>query len=165
MSTVKDIDRGWNKIEREIRQMENAYVKVGYFAGGEKHTESVQTVAEVAVAMEYGVPESNVPARPFFSTSFDRNRNKYNSRIEKYTKAVLDGKMTTRRGMLLLGVEAGGDIKVNIKKGPWKPLKPSTVARRKKQSNVPLIDTGQMMRSVEFEVGGTNMPRDREKIG
>lgn len=46
---------------------------------------------------------------------------------------------------------------------PWAPLKPSTIARRRKRSGVPLRDTGRLMNSIGHRAGsdfveiGTNV--------
>jgi len=39
---------------------------------------------------------------------------------------------------------------------PWKPLQPSTIARRRKGSSVPLRDTGRLMNSINHALRGKN---------
>lgn len=159
MSAVKDIDKGYRRIMKEIRQMDDAYVKIGYLADSEKHKNSNATVAEVAIAMEYGVPDKNIPARPFFSTSFDKHREKYEKKIRQYVNLIYAGRMNVRRSLSLLGAEAKGDVQKNIREGRWEPLSERTIA--KKGSSQPLIDTGQMRASVQYEIGGLRLPKEK----
>lgn len=40
---------------------------------------------------------------------------------------------------------------------PWAPLKPTTIARRRKGSSVPLRDTGNLMASVQYKAGADSV--------
>ncbi|MBI4449043.1 hypothetical protein HY641_03390 [Candidatus Woesearchaeota archaeon] len=132
--------------------MADAYVKVGFPASRDKqHKDSVQTIAQVAVENEYGVPEKNIPSRPFMRQALDKNENKLHERIKQYAKDIYGGLIGTHKAMALLGSEHKGDIEKEIRTGDFKPNAPLTIAI--KGSSRPLIDTGQMVQSVQFEIG------------
>ncbi len=151
MSDMKVIDRGWNRIKHEIALMADAHVKIGFPASKDKqHKGSVQTVAQIAVENEYGVPEKNIPSRPFMRQAFDKNEYKLNERIKQYAKDIFAGIKNTRQALTLLGVEHKGNIQKEVRFGDFKPNAPLTIAI--KGSSQPLIDTDQMVQSVQFEV-------------
>ena len=53
-----------------------------------------------------------------------------------------------------LGEMTKGDVQTEIRSGDFAPLKPATIKR--KGSSRPLIDTGQMVQSIAWELGDKN---------
>ncbi len=155
-SGVKDIDRGWKRIKQEMLEMKGAYVKIGVLASAGAHKAGKITVAEVALANEYGVPEKNIPPRPFMRQAREKNEGKIRDHIKKYTNMIFGGVLRTRQALLKLGAEFEGDLKREINEGKFAPNAPSTIARKTKagrRGDTPLRDTGQMAQSIKFEVG------------
>ena len=61
--TVKDM--GMKAIEERFRALSRGSVVVGYPGDGPMHEGGEMPVAALAIVHEYGVPDRNIPARPF----------------------------------------------------------------------------------------------------
>lgn len=148
--SVKVIDKGWKKVQGAIRDMTGATVKVGYpqskaRAHGDKSPIDIATLAGIH---EYGT--ATIPARPFQAQAFDKNLSKINAMVKKEVSAVIDGDRTIRQSLQNIGVFHKGNIQAIFDGGSFAPNKPATV--KAKGSSKPLIDTGQLRQSVDFEV-------------
>lgn len=119
-------------------------------------------VAAIAALHEYGAPKANIPSRSFLRPTQENKRQDWVAIIRAGAKAILEGKMVARDVMEILGQAAVGDIQQAIKAVTSPPLKPSTVAakRRKKANgkkvgylNKPLIEEAIMINSVTYLVG------------
>ena len=129
---VKDIDRGYKAIMREIDRANNAFVDVGIFEGA-RNPETNTSVAEYATYNEFGT--ATIPARPFMAISFDENI----GQITKDARAGM-GRITRIQRTI-----KGRDI--------LPKLSESTIAA--KGSTKTLVDTGVMVNSVTFAIKGT----------
>lgn len=151
-SGVKVIDRdlGWAAIRRNLRQMDNVTTKVGLPAegavAGEGEATSMSEVATVGVVHEFGAPARNIPERSWLRSVYDENRNRLQRVKAKETGRVIDGKQDARQAIARVGGWFAAQVKAKIRKGPFAPLEPETIAR--KGSTKPLIDTGQMIQSI-----------------
>ena len=65
-------------------------------------------------------------------------------------KAVLSGEMDARKALGLIGVKVVAWIKETIRAGLTPPNAPSTIER--KGSSTPLVDDGQLINSIHFEI-------------
>ena len=106
------------------------------------------SVAQVAIANEYGVPEHNVPPRPFMWRTFDGN-------AKKWAKIVQDElpqmkKLDLKRMIKRLASIAVRDTQKTIDELQYPPNAESTI--RAKGFNNPLIDSGQMRDSVTWRL-------------
>jgi len=145
--TVKIIDKGWNNIISKMNNCDEIYSKVGYpIEKQEKHKKSGLSVLQIAAIHEFGAPNRNVPIRAHVRTAFDENLNNLQKRAGEELGAVIDGKRTPAEAIKRLGEKHTSDIKLKIKNGPFVPLSPLTIARKK--SDKPLIDSGQTIQSV-----------------
>jgi hypothetical protein len=113
-----------------------------------KPPDSDATVAEYATYNEFGT--KHTPERSFLRSWEKENRTEIVERIGKATVDVLDGKQTIFRTFGQLGVWAVRGVQRNIRDIDTPPNAPSTI-KRKKSSN-PLIDSGRMRQSIEYEV-------------
>lgn len=105
-----------------------------------------EPVATIAAANEFGRPENNQPPRPFFRNAIAGNR-------ERWTKGfgvLLQQGRTVEQALALTGEVIRGDIQSSIRKLTDPPLAAYTVA--KKGFDKPLIFTGHMLRSVDYEI-------------
>ena len=112
-------------------------------------TKKGPTVAEVAVRNEFGFPKGRIPERPYFR--------KANKKVEKPLIRFIDRNLTEKDAYVLsetdvklMGQLHEGAVKESITALKAPPNKPSTI--RQKGSSNPLIDTGQMRRSVISKV-------------
>ena len=137
--------------------------KLGEIAGGVKAgilngatTTDGKSIAEYAAYNEFGGANNHPPSRPFMRT------------VAKERPKVWVGKMVAKiRGnatkpeawkgaLVLAGESMKSDIQYSIQAGTWTPNAPATVAAKQRKGKVepdhPLIDTGQMLAAVSYEV-------------
>lgn len=111
--------------------------------------DSAAMLADVALWNEVGT--SNMPARPFMASSFENNEEKLKAFSAQCFKQI-EARGTAQDVLQKVGVYAKGIIQQEISDGDFAANAPSTVAR--KGSDKPLIDTGHMRQSVNFEIKG-----------
>lgn len=97
----------------------------------------------------FGIQKSNkpivIPARPFMRSTIDKNK--------KLWKDILINLLKTdepEKALDKLGSVMQGDIRETISNNDFTPNAPFTIM--KKGRDQPLIDTGEMLRAVDYEV-------------
>lgn len=112
--------------------------------------------AAIGYWMENGVPEANIPARPWLGPGIATVQKDINARFEACAKGVLDGlPVSVDRTLNIVGLMAQNAVKSKIDNGPFIPLSPRTLAarrRRGRKGDKPLIDTGQLRASVTYVI-------------
>jgi hypothetical protein len=136
---VKDIDKGYAAIMREIKRADDMVVDVGIFQG---------EVAEYATYNEYGTRE--IPSRPFMAMSFDENVSKITNDARAGMRRITSGASTVDRELNIIGMKHQNRVQAKIRQGVPPPNAPSTIA--KKGSAKTLVDTGVMLNSVTYSV-------------
>lgn len=136
-------DRGWNAMIKRIAG--DVCTKVGYPTEMSESYDNGTEVLQVAAIHEFGTMD--IPIRAHVRPAYDENKEKISSFSAKQLGKVIDGEQTAIEGIKKVGEYHTGQIKKKIKDGPFKPLAPQTIARKK--SDKPLIDTGQMIQSVQ----------------
>lgn len=152
VKVLKDIDP---KALDRLRQRlvgDNRVVNVGVPEG--KREEDGTPVAMIAAVHEFGSPSQGIPERPFLRVAVQRNRQKYVRLNRINLVKMLRGQATVDQALGQLGEMAKGDVQTEIRNGDFAPLKPATIKR--KGSSRPLIDTGQMVQSIVWELGDRN---------
>ena len=137
-----------DELRRRVQAM-NAQVKVGYPANGATENDGTP-LALVAMVNNFGSPEHNIPERPFMTRAIQNHKEDFKAVNEKTLPQVLEGKMSVKKALSLLGTEAVKHIQAEIRNGDFVALKVATIKR--KGSSRPLFDTGQMLRGVTYEV-------------
>ena len=105
-------------------------------------------IATYARENEFGVFSKGIPSRPFLRTTFKGE--KANDMGKRAFKALQEAVLQNYDAEIALQEIADqGAIMVrkNIREGQWVPNKPSTLSR--KRGSKPLIDSGEMIKSVE----------------
>jgi hypothetical protein len=120
----------------------------GLLAGIGKNAPNGVTVIDVANWMEFGT--SKIPARSFIRAWADETQREDRKQIKSVMTAALAGGITEDQGLEILGLRFVGSIQERISKGIPPKLAQSTIDR--KDSSVPLINTGQLRASVTFHV-------------
>ena len=92
--------------------------------------------------------------RRFLRVAIQKNRLKYVRLNRINLVKMMHGQMGMEQALGQLGEMAKGDVQAEIKSGDFTPLKEATIKR--KGSSRPLIDTGQMVQSMQWELGGKN---------
>lgn len=155
---VKDIDRGYKKIIANLSKLSaKPYVKVGILEKAGKHEGADLTVAEIMSIHEFGAPSVGIPERAPLRKTVDQKRNEINTTIDKLYGKILDGDMDVDKALPLLGMDVKRKIQQTIREGLTPPWAESTLRARASKSGgivaiVPLIDSGQTIRSIDYEV-------------
>jgi phage gpG-like protein len=144
---TKVVDKGYDQIRTNIEAVKKSSIEVGVFAGAE--TPTGESVAEYAIANEFGYDPHNLPARPFLSTTFDQNRRQYIAIENRLFGDVFTGKSTLRGAMIKLGTRMVNDVKKKITEIQTPRNADSTIAQ--KGVNNPLIDEGTLRNSIWFK--------------
>lgn len=172
-SKVIDKDLGWNDLVKRLEEIKEARVKVGVLDDG-KRSEERLTVAQIAAIHEYGTEDGRIPARPFVKPTFDKQRDKLVKMAKNLMGQVIDGKISVKQGLNLLGSQLAADIKATVVAGVPPPNALSTIIRKARKSkkftavaeNIgqafgqagilasvkPLIDTGRMLGAITWVV-------------
>lgn len=103
--------------------------------------------ALVAAVQEFGSPANNIPPRPFFRNMIASKSPSWGAATAKLLKAN-DYNATTTLGMVGDGIK--GQLQQSIVDTNSPPLAPATIAA--KGNAKPLVDTGHMLNSVDYEV-------------
>jgi hypothetical protein len=105
---------------------------------------------------ENGSPAKNIPARPFLIPGVQDAREEIGKRLESSARATLSGKTTDAdRTLNAVGLIAVNAVRKRIVDGPFTPLKPKTLAARRRKGRTgtkPLIDTGQLKGAITYVV-------------
>lgn len=101
----------------------------------------------VAAINEFGNPDNNQPARPFFRNAIKEHEQEWGENMME----LIQGGDDITDAFNKLGEIISNDIKESIRLLESPPLSPVTIAR--KGFDKPLIDTGNMRDSVSYEVG------------
>lgn len=146
---LKDFFKFIDKLEKSKKSMG---VKVGVLknsTGINKRTGKAKdiSVAEEAYYNCKGVPEKNIPPRNYQQKVIDDNLNKWKKDIAKLLKT-----RTTLDTCEIMGYIAKDKTQETI--NTWKnpPNAPATIEIKGK--NTPLVDFGDLLKSITFEVFG-----------
>ena len=114
------------------------------------------TNAGLGYVHEFGLPEKNIPARPFLVPGVADVKDRVAKVLGTAVKKALSGDHEAGEVALTkVGLIAETSVKSRIDEGPFAPLSPVTLAQRKRRGRTgekPLIDTAQMQRSVTHVV-------------
>lgn len=112
------------------------------------------TNAELGYIHEFGSPESNIPARPFLFPGIRNATPRFEGYLRQGARAALDGNESgIGRALSAAGQVAASAVQTKITTGPFVPLAAATLAARRARGRTgtkPLIDTGQLRRSITW---------------
>jgi hypothetical protein len=104
-------------------------------------------VAMIAAIQDFGAPGVGIPPRPFFRNMIAAKKAEWPPAIAGLLKANhYDGE----KALELTGTAIAGQLRQSIVDTNEPPLAPSTI--RRKGFSKPLIDSGHMLASVDYEV-------------
>lgn len=99
----------------------------------------------------HGSPLLNVPARPVLEPAIEDSKEVIASQIKKASKSALDGNSAEAEANLNKAGMIAQSVAQNWFENPknnWPPNSPKTIA--KKGSNIPLVDTNEMRKSITY---------------
>lgn len=141
---------GGDALERKLAEMaeklgEGKVLRVGFLENATYP--DGQQVAMVAAANEFGNPANNQPPRPFFRNMIADKKDNWPDDIGRIAQATgFDGEQT----LGLVGEHIKGQLQQSIRELMEPPLSPVTI--EKKGFDKPLIDTGHMLNSVDYDI-------------
>jgi hypothetical protein len=130
-----------NRIAKIFAKYNDSEVRAGYLSGATYNDGT--PLSEVASKHENGI---DVPKRPFMTFARDTNIDRWRKGL---SRALASG-VPMDRALALMGERMVSDIKKSILQGEWGNNGVATIAR--KGFDKPLVDTGAMSRSIEYEV-------------
>jgi len=146
---VKEKDLGYSQF-KEIwtNNKRDGFVKVGIVGGGSQYPDGT-SVADIAAFNEFGT--DSIPERPFMRQTIESNSNRIKQTAKKLLTGVVSLKMSKKDALGKLGVLVSGLMKSQIVNGQFAELSPSTL-KKKTPKTKPLIDTGQLRSSIDWEI-------------
>ena len=145
------------KIRREFTELQRWHVVVGV---PEKTAtlgrEVGQSNATLANIHENGSPARGIPPRPFLRVSLEKDKPNLIALLNRTSRDFCDGKIKVDATYTLIGLHAQNTIKAYLRASDnFTPLKEGTLAARKRRGFIgekPLIETGQLLNSIDFDV-------------
>lgn len=134
---------------QNLKELSKLEVKIGFQGGKDYYEEDGKHVNVLDIAMFNELGTVNIPSRPFMRKSVDENQSKINAFLEVKRNELANGK-SAQAVLNEIGVFMKGLVQEKIVSGSFVANAPSTV--EKKGSSRPLVDTGLMRQSVNFEV-------------
>jgi len=148
---VKANDRPWRDLRKHLKKLgqEGAHVKVGILASTNAPVSGEADLVTIGAAHELGT--ESLPTRSFIKAGLEDSQDAHVKMVAQLSRAVLSGQATVDEALGRLGLWAATAIRRFITDGKVTPeLKPSTVER--KGSSKVLVDTGQLVGSISWEV-------------
>ena len=148
MGYTKTIKGSHQPILDFVSEIGSYYIKAGILESNNPVGESGTRVAEYALDNEFGTHK--IPARPFIGTATDEQGAGWVDTVKKQVPLVLTQKMKLSVLMDTVGKKMRFAIKDQIKFITIPKNAPATI--EKKGFDNPLIDTGLMLETVDYEV-------------
>lgn len=136
---------------------ENYIIEAGILGGNYTENNKSITVASIGKVQEFGSVVNNIPSRSFIRTPLNNHLSDDIDKIKnKLIQFCIDTKSmyktyfsiaTIMRNIIIESFSNQGD-------GTWAPNSPITI--RKKGSSSPLIDTGRLRKSIDFNIINLN---------
>lgn len=153
---IKDTDLGFKKIVAELKTLGTKEVLIGIQEGsktktivkGGRKSKSGEDIAIYAAKNEFGT--DTIPQRSFMRSAFDENIDFINAVIQNQYSKIVDGRNTVKQSLDLIGRTVEGLVKQKIRSIYLPPNSQATI--KAKGSSKPLIDFGNMINSVRYNV-------------
>ena len=124
-------------------------VRVGFLEGSECGRDRYESAPSIAFILEGGAPAANIPPRPFFRKMINRRQATWSKILLAFLKTH---SYDVRLALKGVGLRMGEELQVEMIELQDPPNAQSTITR--KGFNNPLIDSRNLLRSIEFEVEG-----------
>lgn len=138
--------------------------KLGEIAGGVKAgilnnatTTDGKSIAEYAVYNEFGTyGGERIPPRPFMRTVAKEKPKQWIGEMVRHVRGRATDPAIWKQALGVAGESMKSDIKDSIQNGNWTPNAEATQEAKKRKGKAeydhPLMDTGQMIAAVSYEV-------------
>ena len=155
-SRVVYTDRGLSKLGEQFAEFHGLSLRVG-IPGGE-YADGLP-VAQVAAYQEYGT--ITIPARSFLRRPLYNKRYRVAREMSRFLTFAVRGHISAIDALRKSGALASEIVRDAIRSGDFRPLAPSTVA--KKGHAHPLIDSGKLLSSIGFRIDKHGTTIDKGK--
>lgn len=146
MATVKGGEKFAAKLDAIARTIRSASgVRIGFLEAA-RYPDGTP-VAMIAAIHNYGAPRAGIPPRPFFTNMIAAKQGEWPKAIAGLLKST---DYDAFRTLQLTGEAVAGQLRQSIIDTNDPPLKPATI--RRKGFSKPLVETGHMLNSVDYEV-------------
>lgn len=155
MKSNMNIKLDMSGLEKLKSALKNNYeIRVGILGGdSNRDDEEGLTNAELGVIQEFGSATKNIPPRSFLRMPLETKAKEISKWLQRqdWEEALTEDELLTLLSKLGLKAEnIVDDAFASAGFGQWAALKPATIA--KKGSDAPLIDTGELRRSISSDV-------------
>jgi len=143
-------DKGYKQVKINLDNIHRARTKVGLPQEGTIKAGEVKSMLDlvrIGAIQEFGAPKRNIPQRSFVRSTFDNRKSNLLSICQSQYKNVVLGKLPAKKALGIIGEYLTNETKMAIKNRIPPPNAPMTIAQ--KGSDVPLIDTAQMIQSIQ----------------
>lgn len=144
-----DIPEMMERLEK-ARGTKMIFGVIGSGLGGGKHKGGKLTIVEIATIHEFGAPSVNIPERSFIRKTFDEKGSEIADAVEDFFGQYVMGDIPYDAATKGIGEYVKGIIQTTIRDLSSPALKAITI--QLKGSSQPLIDTGQLIDSIEYKV-------------
>lgn len=170
-ATVSKVVDNVDKVKAAVTRLSKVQTLVGIPAEkGPRQDPKQPSNALLGYVHENGVPEHNLPARPFLKPGVTNAQRYTVNGLHNAAKLALEGKESAMMKQLnAVGMNAAQSVQRKLQDGPFAPLSPRTIAARMRKLKGttqltaadralgsvdirPLIDTQQLLRSVTWVV-------------
>lgn len=149
VNKVIDRDLGWKRIKKNLAELaREPAVAIGILAEEAPREDGKLTNVDIGTFHEFGT--EHVPQRSFIRGTVDAKRAEINKFVSDQLGRVIEGKETVDTSLAKVGEKVRAEIKGRIRAGIQPQLKPATI--KGKGSSKPLVDTGQLLNSITYEV-------------
>ena len=148
-------DKVMDFLNSVAKQLESQSLYVG-FVDGATYPDGT-SVASVAIENEFGVPEKNQPARPFFRNAIALKQSEWSDIMGRGLRSG----QSVQNVLEVMGAVIAGDVRDSIISLVDPALADYTIEQRQKRGNdstKPLEDTKTMLNDVSYEVRDNESP-------
>lgn len=158
-----------DKILRVLEELSSTAVRIGILSSAKGEILMIANVNEYGceipitnrmrgyflynfkVWLPYDKEVIKIPERSFIRSSYDKNKGKFRT-YDDYLGAVLDMKISVQDFYQIIGEACVNTIKDYIRNGDFVENSGFTKDQKGKDKTKPLIDTGKLINSIDYEV-------------
>lgn len=149
---VKRKNLNWTKkFTERLKTQTDKEVAVGMPVGkdlGASHYSTGASLLEVFIWFNFGTEKT--PRRPVVEMSNPEIQSMYKKLAKDLAPRVEGGKISAETVLMSAGRSATAIMQNTLRNFPWEPNSPETIKRKK--SEKPGIDTGDMLKAITFDV-------------
>ena len=132
-----------------LNTLNNKSILIGVTQKSDARSDGMNN-ATLAMVHEFGSPKHNIAERSFLRVPLSQNQEKITTLAKKQVYKALSSETNVITPLEEIGVFSSNLCKMAITDGLTPALKPATIKRKK--SSKPLIDTGNLLNSITWEV-------------